>query len=134
MNCKESTHRPDRAGNQSFSIHLAALLPKEAVKLSSPVKKITQLDNFCKVETIDGTVFKSRKVIISLPTALYDSISFEPPLPAEKEALSKVTALGYYAKTILVFDSRERHRDGMGQRAVVPRRAEPGHAPRNLNQ
>jgi monoamine oxidase len=43
-------------------------------------------------------------VIVSLPTCSLSTIEFDPPLPPNKLSLSQCTALGYYAKTIFVFD------------------------------
>lgn len=41
---------------------------------------------------------------MSIPTAIYHTIAFDPPLPPAKLNLSENTVLGYYAKTILVFE------------------------------
>lgn len=43
-------------------------------------------------------------MIVSIPTCLLPSLSFDPPLPPNKQALAQNTALGYYAKAIFVFD------------------------------
>lgn len=55
------------------------------------------------ISTDPGNVFRSRKVIVSVPTTLYNSISFNPPLPAEKVILSDNAVMGYYSKMIFVF-------------------------------
>src|SRR5205085_2439545 len=44
-----------------------------------------------------------RKVIVSNPTPLYRHISFEPPLPTSKTAITSHTTLGYYAKTLFIY-------------------------------
>lgn len=41
---------------------------------------------------------------MSVPTCLYSTIAFDPPLPPSKQALGDSTALGYYSKTIFVFE------------------------------
>ncbi|KAI2467498.1 amine oxidase [Annulohypoxylon bovei var. microspora] len=96
----------NRQGNQMFSVRLAAQLPADTVRLSTPAEKITQQpQGGCLVETAGaGLAFRAKRVIVSVPTTLYSLITFEPPLPAAKLALGDNTALGYYAKTIFVFD------------------------------
>ncbi|GKT42784.1 amine oxidase [flavin-containing] A [Colletotrichum spaethianum] len=89
-------------GNQTFSIRLAEGLIPGSVKLSSPVKIISQSDSRCTVETESGQIFKCKKVILSVPSTLYPSISFLPDLPHTKKVLSE-SRLGYYSKTVLVY-------------------------------
>ncbi|KAI8313076.1 putative flavin-containing monoamine oxidase A [Colletotrichum sp. SAR11_59] len=90
-------------GNQTFSTRLAESLNAGAVKLSTPVFKITQSDEGCMVSTSPGPEYRCKKVLLSVPSTLYPLIQFTPSLPAAKEALSK-SKLGYYSKTILVFE------------------------------
>lgn len=92
-------------GNQTFSKRLAAQLHPGSVKLSTPVTSICQNRQGCTVTTDDGKKFQAEKVIVSVPTALYKLLKFDPPLPAAKQELSESTKLGYYAKTILVFST-----------------------------
>uniref|UniRef100_A0A0B7K5E4 Amine oxidase n=1 Tax=Bionectria ochroleuca TaxID=29856 RepID=A0A0B7K5E4_BIOOC len=98
----------NRQGNQTFSIRLAGKLPKEAFHLSTPVSKVSQTETGeCVVETKNPLQPRhmAKRVVVSIPTTLYPSITFEPPLPPAKRELSECTALGYYAKTIFVFSS-----------------------------
>lgn len=68
------------------------------------MKRIEQKsDRFCVVETTK-TVFTARKVVVSIPTTLYPSIEFSPPLPPAKQQLASSTALGYWSKVVFVFD------------------------------
>ncbi|RBR17892.1 uncharacterized protein FIESC28_06331 [Fusarium coffeatum] len=95
----------NRQGNQTFSIRLAAKLPKKAVRLRCPVKKIRQGSTGAIVETADPRHnFWAKRVVISVPTCLYSTIAFDPPLPPSKQTLSDSTALGYYSKSIFVFE------------------------------
>lgn len=92
-------------GNQSFSKRLAQLLKPNTVHLNSPVSEIVQNGKTdCIVKTTTGLTAHCKKVILSIPTTLYPSISFAPPLPPAKQKLSEGTALGYYAKMIFVFE------------------------------
>ncbi|WYZ43637.1 hypothetical protein EsH8_VII_000073 [Colletotrichum jinshuiense] len=86
-------------------VRLAELLPAGSVQLSSPVTSIKQLlGGGCIVGTYSGLAYRAKRVVVSVPTSLYPNISFNPPLPAAKQALGESTALGYYSKVILVFD------------------------------
>lgn len=92
-------------GNMSFSTYLAAKLPQGCVQLSTPISRITQTSfNVCEISASSGLVFHAKKVIVSVPTCILPSIVFDPPLPPARKALAESTALGYYAKTIFVFD------------------------------
>ncbi|KAM0563388.1 hypothetical protein ACHAPJ_001106 [Fusarium lateritium] len=93
------------SGNQTFSIRLAAKLPETAVKLRSSVKTITQGSDGIIVQTTDpGQCFRAKRVVVSVPTSLYSTITFEPPLPTNKKTLGDSTALGCYGKAIFVFE------------------------------
>ncbi|CAG7564046.1 unnamed protein product [Fusarium equiseti] len=95
----------NRQGNQTFSIRLAAKLPKKAIRLRCPVKKIRQGSNGAIVETADPRHnFWAKRVVVSVPTCLYSTIAFDPPLPPSKQMLGDSTTLGYYSKTIFVFE------------------------------
>jgi monoamine oxidase len=89
---------------QVFSKRLAEELKPSSIFLNSPVTSIEQpSENKCIVKSTDKLRFTCRKVIVSVPTVQLPKISFTPELPPGKKLLSESTALGYYAKTILVF-------------------------------
>lgn len=84
---------------------MAAKLPETAVKLRSPVKTIRQGSDGIFIETANpGQTFIAKRVVVSVPTCLYPSIAFEPPLPDSKRTLGESTALGCYSKAIFVFE------------------------------
>ncbi|KAM5358100.1 hypothetical protein ACJZ2D_015593 [Fusarium nematophilum] len=91
--------------NQNFSTKLAEKLRKGSLKLSTPVTSIAQSSKGCTVKTRNGQRFYSKKVIVSVPTSLYHLIDFQPSLPPAKKELAESTTLGYFSKTVLVFDS-----------------------------
>ncbi|KAF4952125.1 hypothetical protein FGADI_6921 [Fusarium gaditjirri] len=95
----------NRQGNQTFSVRLAAKLPETAVRLRSPVKTIKQGSDGVLTETANPKQnFQAKRVIVSVPTCLYPSINFEPPLPESKKTLGESTALGCTSKAIFVFE------------------------------
>lgn len=82
---------------------MAANLPPGSVRLNSPVKKVTQRGELTTVETLNGLVFRCRKVLIAVPTPLYRHIQWSPALPADKQEYANSTHLGPYSKCILVY-------------------------------
>ncbi|RVX74376.1 hypothetical protein B0A52_01501 [Exophiala mesophila] len=97
-------YRRVRQGNQTVSIRLAQELAPDSLRLNSPVRSIEQqYDGFVLVTTYGDRKFRAKKVIISVPTPLYRSISFSPPLPAEKAEYVNSTFNGDYAKVSLIY-------------------------------
>lgn len=77
-----------------------------SVKVNSPVNRIMQLDDKkVLVTTSCGKRYKSKKVIIAIPTNTYSYIQFTPPLPPSKSSLAKQTMPGIYAKVILSYST-----------------------------
>ncbi|QGI60243.1 hypothetical protein CEK26_004218 [Fusarium fujikuroi] len=71
----------------------------------NPVKTIKQGSDGVLIETANPNQnFRAERVIVSVPTCLYPSINFEPPLPESKKTLGESTALGCTSKAIFVFD------------------------------
>ena len=94
-----------RQGMQSISKGLAFDLAPGSLFLATPVSSIRQEGpNACLVTTQNGLLFRAKRVIVSIPTPLYRTITFSPPLPEDKATLADSTVLGYYAKTILIYD------------------------------
>ncbi|KAF1812577.1 amine oxidase [Eremomyces bilateralis CBS 781.70] len=95
----------NRQGNQAFSARMAAKLPQNSLQTSTAVSKITQSGyNICEVTTTSGSTYYAKTVIVSVPTCVLPSITFDPPLPPARMSLSQNTQLGYYAKAIFIFD------------------------------
>ncbi|CZR59697.1 related to amine oxidase [flavin-containing] B [Phialocephala subalpina] len=112
-----------RNGTQSFSKHLAAELKSGAVRLSTPVKKITQTGSGVLVEADNGLEIQCKRAIISVPSPSYKWIAFEPPLPEEKQLLSERVNFGHTLKVILVYPTswwREYGLCGFAQSSAGP--------------
>ncbi|EXJ86510.1 hypothetical protein A1O3_03461 [Capronia epimyces CBS 606.96] len=95
-----------RQGMSAFPEGLARKLRPGSVKLCSPVASISQdSDGMVSVSTIGRSpkTYHARKVIISIPTPVYKTISFEPPLPPSKTAVVNRTRYGFYTKYIITF-------------------------------
>ena len=67
--------------------------------------------------------FQCRRVIVSVPTTLYKDIVFNPPLPEDKLALSKVSKDGFVTKMNLIYKEpwwRNSKLSGMAQSWIGP--------------
>ncbi|KAL1311789.1 hypothetical protein AAFC00_001872 [Neodothiora populina] len=93
-----------KTGSQSVAKGIAVRLPKNSVRLSTPVVAIDDKKAHVVVTSTTGEAFKAKKVIISLPTPLYKDVNFSPPLPAAKDLVTSSTFLGTYTKVILCYD------------------------------
>lgn len=90
---------------QSISKGMAGELRPGSLFLDSPVCNVHhEHDSSCIVTTRKEKKFRAKKVIISIPTPLYRTINFTPALPKAKMTLADSTTLGYYAKTVLIYD------------------------------
>lgn len=88
---------------QKISTKLANELSPGSIRLGDAVMSIQQGPTDCVVTTQRGQTFHCQKVIVSIPTSLYYTISFTPTLPEAKLALSESTTLGYYAKMVVIY-------------------------------
>lgn len=94
-----------RQGTQLFSKGLASSLPHDIVRLSSPVKVVTQCeDRSVRVEA-GGRVYAANKVISTVPGPVLKTISFVPRLPQAKLAWIDSQTYGYYTKAMMEFRS-----------------------------
>ncbi|KZL71752.1 amine oxidase [Colletotrichum incanum] len=93
-----------KKGTSAITDALAGAMPEGSVMVNSPVNRIIQLDDGeVVVMTSHGQSYKSRKVIIAIPTNTYSYIHFTPPLPPFKRGLATRTMPGIYAKVILSY-------------------------------
>ncbi|KAH8669710.1 amine oxidase B [Tricladium varicosporioides] len=92
-----------RKGTQSISHGLAGLLKPGSIILSAPIVKVQDTASGVIATTRNGDKYRSKRVILSVPTPLYKDITFEPPLSGTKLTFSSGTQLGYYSKVILCY-------------------------------
>ncbi|KAI1480711.1 putative amine oxidase [Daldinia eschscholtzii] len=94
-----------RRGMQAISEGLASELTPGSLHLSTVVKSIQQVeDGIYELHSTTNTVFKAKHVVVSIPTSLYHTIQFTPPLPEKKQKLGESTTLGHFSKVSLVFE------------------------------
>ncbi|KAI0853840.1 putative amine oxidase [Daldinia vernicosa] len=103
-----------RRGMQAISEGLANELTQGSIYLSTAVESIQEKgDGLYEVRSTAGMIFKAKHVVVSIPTSLYHTIQFTPPLPENKQKLGESTALGYYSKVALVFEEPWWHTAGL---------------------
>ncbi|KAJ9612176.1 hypothetical protein H2200_003773 [Cladophialophora chaetospira] len=96
-----------REGTSAFSEGLPKKLRSGSIKLNSPITEISQQPDGTVSITTRGPspqTYFARKVIVSIPTPLYKTIKFSPPLPASKTAVVNRTKYGFYTKYIITFN------------------------------
>ncbi len=89
-----------KQGTQPIAKGLAAKLGS-VVKLNSPVASVSYSSSTSELSTVtttNGAVYKSKKVICTIPTTLYKDIQWLPPFPEKKAKLVGNTEMGYYSK------------------------------------
>jgi monoamine oxidase len=89
-------------GAQQFSEKLAARLG-DRVRLSSPVRKITQTTDGVTVEA-DGVTVRARRAIIAIPPALARQIQHDPELPTTRRDLETNMPMGSIVKVIVGYE------------------------------
>ncbi|KAF7563566.1 hypothetical protein G7046_g587 [Stylonectria norvegica] len=106
-------------GTNSISVGIAKLLPSNSIRLSTPVKSITEdTKKLYSITTTNGQAFKARKVIVSIPGPAYKNITFNPPLSQQKGLYTSTVRYGFYLKFICLFKTpfwREKGSCGLAQ-------------------
>lgn len=93
-------------GTQSISIGMSKLLPGGTIRLNSPVTSIVQTSvELYSITTARGDIFQARKVITSIPGPTYKNITFDPPLPLQKELFTNSARYGCFVKLICLFET-----------------------------
>lgn len=97
-------HLRFRGGSQTLCTSLRDCLKPESVVYSSAISSVEQsAEGGAVVRTRDGRQFSCNKVISTVPSPLLKTITFSPPLSADKSWLSTTSRLGFYAKVFLVY-------------------------------
>ena len=89
-------------GTQLIAQRAAATLHR--VRLSSPVRRITQTDHGVSVEG-DGFAAKAQRVVVALPPALAGRIDYSPSMPAMRDQLTQRMPMGTVIKVQCVYDA-----------------------------
>ena len=75
-----------------------------SVLTSSPVTSISQRDDGVQINTGNGDRFRCRRIVISVPSTMYEKIEFNPQLPEEKLQYCRGVTMGHNTKAVLIYD------------------------------
>ena len=82
---------------------LRAQLTQTEIQLRTQVKQIVWRNHHVEVRSADGPKFTAPKLIVTVPLPIWESLHFEPELPAKREALTQL-AMGAVLRVSLQFD------------------------------
>ncbi len=93
-----------------------------AIRLSTPVRAITQKADHVVVESTALTV-SARRAIVTVPPALVPDIGFDPVLPSDRLTLYRHSTAGPETKTLLVYDEPFWRTAGFSGQSADPKSA-----------
>jgi monoamine oxidase len=90
-------------GSQLIAIKMAEQLGPGGVRLGAPVTRIEQTPSQVTV-CAAGLEAAGRRAVIAVPPALAGRISYDPPLPADRDQLTQAAPMGSVIKCLAVYD------------------------------
>jgi monoamine oxidase len=105
-------------GSQAVSIRAAERLG-DAVVLEAPVRSIAHGPGGARVVS-DRLEVRARRVVVAAPPALASRIAFDPPLPADKDAILSRMHPGSVIKVNVVYDEPFWRQDGLSGQWTDP--------------
>jgi monoamine oxidase len=90
-------------GSQLIAIRMAGQLGPGSLRLGSPASRIGQRPSQVTVHA-GGLVATGRRAVIAVPPALAGRISYDPPLPADRDQLTQATPMGSVIKCLAAYD------------------------------
>jgi monoamine oxidase len=123
-------------GAQSVAIRVAEQLG-ERVRLSSPVRRISQTASGVEVEG-DGFSLRGQQCVVTVPPALAGRIDYRPAMPVLRDQLTQRAPMGSVIKVQVVYETPFWRNDGLSGRVVsdtgpvritfdnTPRKGSPG--------
>jgi monoamine oxidase len=92
---------------------------RDAVRLSAPVRSITQREDHVVVDADDLAV-SARRVVVAVPPALTLEIEFDPVVPSDRLSLYRSAVAGPETKTLVVYDEPFWRGDGFSGQTSEP--------------
>ncbi len=93
------------AVREGYGTLVAAQAAGVPVRLGTPVTKIDHRGRWLRVETVAG-VIETDRIVMALPTTAYETLVFDPPLPAKQDAAAALP-LGLADKAFVLVDRPE---------------------------
>jgi len=103
--CTRGGAQQDRivGGAQSMALRLAESLG-DAVQLNEPVRRIVEQHGRLTLVS-DVRRVQARFAVVAIPPVLAGRVSYDPPLPAQRDQLTQRVPAGYVIKLIAVYDT-----------------------------
>jgi monoamine oxidase len=92
-------------GSQQLCDRLAEQLDG-SVHLGTPVAGVEQSAEGVSLQTEEGTTFRAQHAIVAVSPSLAGRWQWEPPLPADRDALSQRMPMGAYMKVVVAYERR----------------------------
>lgn len=106
-------------GAGAIAARMVAELREGTIRLGAPVRRIAQDDGGVVVEA-DGITVAAGRVIVAIPPSLLTDVVFDPPLPADRQALHRVAVAGPETKTLVIYDEPFWRADGFSGQSSEP--------------
>ncbi|ORB82999.1 monoamine oxidase [Mycobacterium kansasii] len=91
----------------------------DVIRLSQPVRRITQDADGVTVQSDDTTV-RARRAIVAVPLAIASHIAYAPMLPTDRSFLHQRMPSGAVVKISTVYDEPFWRRDGLSGQSAAP--------------
>lgn len=90
-----------------------------SIRLSQPVRRISQDDDGVTVRS-DDSIVRARRVIVAVPLAIASQIHYDPMLPADRSFLHQRMPSGAIIKTAVVYDEPFWRAAGLSGQSAAP--------------
>jgi len=106
-------------GTQQLSEGLAARLPADSLRLSSPARRISWAERSATVWTDDFAI-ECRRVVVALPPQLAGRLDYEPAMPAQRDGFTSRVPSTSVIKCHAVYDANFWSPKGLNGWALLP--------------
>ncbi len=110
-------HARVAGGMQQLAEHLAQSLG-DRIRLGEPVTAIAHGESGVQVTTAAGGQYRAEHVVVAIPPTLAGRITYDPPLPAARDALTQRVPHGAVIKCHAVYDRPFWREDGLSGEAA----------------
>ena len=107
-------------GVQPVAERLAGLLPEGALRLSSPVTRITQGADRVVAEPAGASAVRAGRAVVALPPTLAGRITYDPPLPAQRDQLFQHMPQGSVVKFHVLYEAPWWRAEGLSGLVLCP--------------
>ncbi|WP_342075553.1 NAD(P)/FAD-dependent oxidoreductase [Yoonia sp. SS1-5] len=110
-------------GLSALTDALAADIPSDRIRASTPVTGLTRTDQGVKVNTQAGQTMTARQVVLALPPRIASTLAFRPALPADtQQAMAGIaTWMAGQAKAVAIYDRPFWRQAGLSDDAISRR-------------